>query len=132
MPSKTAAPQKVRPRQKAPPENLSELKERIVYGQLALSEDSQRLLGVALEDPALIAFGTVASVAHACSVSMATVARTGRAFGFGGFRDLRAIFRTYIRHLGGGAPDFSLPTDTVANPQGFRRFDGDNHKVLRE
>ncbi|MCD1266998.1 hypothetical protein B5M44_22470 [Shinella sumterensis] len=87
--------------QQNPPENFVEIKRRIVSGHGTFSEDAERLVKVALEDPAAIAFGTVASVARKCSVSMTTVTRTARILGFSGFRDLRAVFRTYLQRLAG-------------------------------
>ncbi|MGJ7042300.1 DNA-binding MurR/RpiR family transcriptional regulator [Shinella sp. BE166] len=83
--------------QKNPPENFLEIKRRIVSGHGTFSEDGKRLVKAALDDPAAIAFGTVASVACKCSVSMTTVTRTARVLGFSGFRDLRAVFRTYLK-----------------------------------
>jgi DNA-binding MurR/RpiR family transcriptional regulator len=80
-----------------PPKDLSEIKQRIVSGEVFFSERSERVLRIVIEDPGLAAFGTISSVARACSVSPATVTRAARALGFKHFRDLRAVFREYVR-----------------------------------
>jgi DNA-binding MurR/RpiR family transcriptional regulator len=101
MPAASADPQIVSQSQRPPPKDLSEIKQRIVSGEVVFSDGSERFLRTVLADPALVAFGTVESVARACSVSPATLARAVHACGFTGFRDMRTVFRQHVRHLGG-------------------------------
>jgi len=83
--------------EQAPPKNLSEIKQWIVLRRDVFSKGTERVLRIAIADPGLVAFGTMNSVARACSVSPTTVNRAVHALGFASFRDLRFVFREHIR-----------------------------------
>ncbi|NKL38534.1 MurR/RpiR family transcriptional regulator [Rhizobium leguminosarum bv. viciae] len=79
------------------PNDLTELKAMIVKTGLTLPEQQERAARIALTNPELIAFGTVASVALKCSVSPSTVVRVATALGFASFRDFKTFFRQHLK-----------------------------------
>lgn len=78
-----------------PPESLADLV-AAVNDQLTPSE--HRLARAVLEDPTIVAFGTVADFARLVGVSRPTVVRFARTLGFEGYSELQAHTQARLAH----------------------------------
>ncbi len=81
----------------AVPSDFAALKAHIVDRAPSLPKRLSQVAAYALENPDEIAFGTVASIAHAADVQPSTLVRFSQALGYQGFSDLQEIFRTRLR-----------------------------------
>lgn len=78
-----------------PPESLADLV-AAVNDQLTPSE--HRLARAVLDDPTIVAFGTVADLARLVGVSRPTVVRFARTLGFEGYPDLQSHTQASLAH----------------------------------
>jgi DNA-binding MurR/RpiR family transcriptional regulator len=93
-----------------------ELAERITTHAADLTTAERRAADVVLIDPQLVAFGTVAELAHRAGTSGATVVRLAAKLGFAGFSQLQSeVQRDLGRRLRPAAERIRqpLPTDVI-------------------
>lgn len=77
---------------------LADIKDRIALRGVELRPSAARFLQFALENPHMIAFGTLERAAIQAGVSANTVLAALRLFGLRDFRSLRDMFRDEIRN----------------------------------
>jgi DNA-binding MurR/RpiR family transcriptional regulator len=84
----------------ASPSSVSDLKRLISSRQVVMPPQAEKVARLAFEQPEVIAFGTLKSVATLTSVSVKTVMRMVYLFGFTSFRDFRLLFRRHLLAAG--------------------------------
>lgn len=81
------------------PGDVNELRGMFASKDVRLPKQLERVAWMALAKPDLVAFGSVRSVATACSVSPTTVTRLATVLGFDNFRDFKTFFRQHLRSV---------------------------------
>lgn len=79
----------------SPAQSLTDL---VASAQDTLTPSEQTLAKLVVEDPTLVAFGTVADVARKADVSRPTVVRFARSLGFDGYTEMQARVQTDLAH----------------------------------
>lgn len=91
------------------------IEERIAAAGNRLTPTERRVARVILEDPTLLAFGTVAELAERAGTSRPSIVRFATKLGFGGFTDLKAWNRGQVAH------QLATPGQRIRVPQEARR-----------
>jgi DNA-binding MurR/RpiR family transcriptional regulator len=81
----------------SPPQDFRGLRDLIVRRRGGLPKRLVRVADYAVAQPQEIAFRTVAHIAAAAGVQPSTLVRFAQALGYGGFSELRAVFRSHAR-----------------------------------
>jgi DNA-binding MurR/RpiR family transcriptional regulator len=92
-----------------PPHDLPELRHRLTRCRSRGALSLATVAGYMIEHPDEVAFGSVRSIAHRCSVSSTSVFRLALSVGFHGFADMREFFRRPLR----SSATSRLPDDPI-------------------
>jgi DNA-binding MurR/RpiR family transcriptional regulator len=76
--------------------NIRDLKQLIAERRIDFRPVPGQAMRLLLSKPEIIAFGSLTSVAQACSVSGTTIIRLASRSGYSNFKEMRAAFRQYL------------------------------------
>ena len=79
------------------PRDFDALKSQLVRAKPNLPKRLLQVAAFAMEYPGEIALGTASSIAARAGVQASTLVRFAQTLGFGGFSELQAVFRDYLR-----------------------------------
>lgn len=103
------------------PQSYEELRAVLSSGTVRLPRKLRQVAIFVWQQPIVVALGTVTSVASQAGVPPSTLVRFAQTFGYSGFSDLQAVFKT---HLAEGSAGARNPSDDEAGCEAARLVDG--------